>query len=720
MFLYDGAHFERPTPITTLNHSDTKGSAPTSKRPETRVALERLLREGQAKNNRKVFRDKRRRPVLIQESVLDPEKLQKSGRVLAEVGRRIRHYDASTGKEIATYIAPVELTALSREEPETVAGVELPIGTVVSDHGLWLRHRPGIEEAGINDRGEVILREVKIPDPAAGAVRGAVNCEVAGTSSRLVLRLSRGEHEADIKEAEAWLRLFSVLEGRRTLHCQFMSAGIDFQHKGNVPHLQQTVPLNFFDLREIDMVRIASLLAFRFRKARRRVPSISVISVAGLPHDAAHWNALQKRMKSRGKGGGAGLPAKLQESRFYDPQAKGIVPASYVFFAPLQDLPNHITVLTVNTDCHGEIKSRGVFAPLTAALSQIDVISTHAGLAVLNTEGTATAFAGPDGASQGAACLFWAERSDRPRRRELRRRYESDIRRTPDAGRLGEPGIQKELDRILGGVGILCQQNWVTILKEGAAQWIFWPTERTFHAPTSGFPGLASVLQERHPLLENAAADFGASGDPENIGRVTHRCFSERLFYDPAWNHLLADRSSRRISAVVLLENDPALDFCARKLTAREAIDWLLRGRTLDGGFAPLHDACTDFCGMLIQLGVVGDRLLEAYEAAKKGQFEALGGGDAALGELIFGHLDVQVSLWLDLCREIPAYMVNGACGTDITHDINWVISEHPSTFGDWRHVTPDQFKAFMRERYGVAYGPRGEWSHTGPGESHA
>jgi len=37
---------------------------------------------------------------------------------------------------------------------------------------------------------------------------------------------------------------------------------------------------------------------------------------------------------------------------------------------------------------------------------------------------------------------------------ELRRRYEADLRRTPDAGRLGETGIQKQLDLTMTKVGI--------------------------------------------------------------------------------------------------------------------------------------------------------------------------------------------------------------------------------------------------------------------------
>ena len=701
--------------MSTVTYSNARSSPQPSKRAEVRVALEKLLKEGQAKNEKKVFRDRRRRPILIHESVLDYDKLLKSGRSLADVGRRIRHFDGALKEEIASYIVPVELMVLSREEPETVGGVELPLGTVISEGGLWLRYRPGIEEIGINDRGEVILREVEAPDPAAGPVRGSHNTSVMGRTKRLVTRLSLEEHEADRKEAEAWLRLFSGLDGRRTLQCQFKCAGIDYQHRGNVPYLHRTTQLNFFDLRDIDMVRIASLVAFRFRKIRRKVPTVTVISLMGLPRDAATWNALQKRIKTPKKGGG--IPEKLQDSRFYDPQSKGIAPANFVHFAALRDLPDEITVITVNTDYHGEVKSRGVLSPLTAIMSLVDIISAHAGVAVLSSEGTATTFTGPTGTGMTTACAFWAEKNEKYRRLELRRRYEMDIRRTPDAGRLGEAGIQKELDRILSGVGILCQEDWVEILKEGAGQWIFWPTERTMYARTGGFPGLRFVLHENHPLLENVMADFGGSGDPGKLGRITHEFFPERIFYDPAWNHLHYDRSSRRIAANVFLERNGELDFCVKRVSSREAIDWLLTGRTPDGKFEPLYNAYPDFSGLLMQLGVVGEKLREAYQEAQQGHYAPLGAGDAPLGEAIFDKLDVQVKLWLDNCRETPTYIVNGVYGLELTQDINWLLSQHSDSFGDWKHVTVEQFKAAMKERYGVTYSSRGEWSHISPEE---
>ena len=63
------------------------------------------------------------------------------------------------------------------------------------------------------------------------------------------------------------------------------------------------------------------------------------------------------------------------------------------------------------------------------------------------------------------------------------------------------------------------------------------------YARTGGFPGLDFILIENEPMLENALADFGASGCKKYLGKVTHEFFPERIFYEPHWGHLLYDRS---------------------------------------------------------------------------------------------------------------------------------------------------------------------------------
>ncbi len=689
-----------------------------SKRPEVRIALDKLLKDGQSRNEKKVFRDRRRRPILIEESVVDFDKLARSGRALKEVGRRVRVFDAGGLKEVASWIIPTEMTQIAREESETAAGIVLPLGTVMAQNGLWLQHRPGLEEIGTNDRGDLILREVAKPEAGRGAVRGAIVTPATGKPVRLIARRVAADFEADRREADGWGKLLAASEGRKSAKTSFKCGGIDFELHANAPRLTAAAGAMFPGGRDIEMVRIASLVAFRFKKLRRQPPRVVIHVIQGIPKDQAEWNAVMRKA-SPPKKAGSGFPMKLSESRFYDPSVRGIPGTAVVWLAEGREAGDEIKVLLLNTEDPGELRHRGVLAPLAGILALIDVIVSRTSTVVLNDKLTATAITGPTGAGKSLAALFWAGRNERFRRRELRRRYETDIRRTPDAGRLGETGIQKELDRILSRVGILCQENSVGLLKEGAGHWVFWACERAWYARTAGFPGLAFVLSENAPVLENARADYGGSGNTATLGAVEHSSPSERMIYDTAWGHVATDPASRKIGINLLLGRTIGDTILARKLTPREAVDWLLAGGDLEKGQEPLCNASLDLSRLLQQSGVVGPALRTAYDAARGGDTAALGGGDAALGSAIFDQLDVQVKLWLDFCRETPTWLVNGAWGMEITQDVIWVLSQMPEMLGDGKPVSVDAFKTAMHTRWGVAYGLHGEWTHSVAPEPH-
>lgn len=684
-----------------------------SKRSEIKIALEKFLRAGEGKAAAAIVRDGRRRPFLLPEAVLDIEKMHKMGRPFYDMGRRIRVLKDLDRKLEEVWVIPIELRQISREEAASVPDVDLPFGKIIKDRGLWLRYAPGYRELGVNDRGDIVVGFDPKQDPLTGPVPSSVNTSVGGQAKRLVARLEPSEHEADRAEAEAWLRAFAAVGDGKTLKADFKSAGVDYTHVGNDPYLHRTMKLNFFDVRDSEMLRIESLIRLRFRKVRREVPRITVHTLVGLPRDQKSYENFQKKLKALKKDPHKlGLPAKIADSRFYDPAFKGISPASFTLFTRPSKLPNALSVITVNADAHAEARSRGVLSPLTDVMSLIDVLSGHAGVAVLNKAGTATSFMGASGSGKTSSAIFWSGKNEKYRRLELRRRYEMDLRRTPDAGRLGEAGIQKELDRIMERVGILCQEDWVEILKEGAGHWVFWPAERTLYARTESFPGLRHVLSEHDPLLENVMADFGGGRRAADLGRVSHDYPGERVFYDPDLGHLHYDRSPRMISANVLLERDSEQDYLVKKVTAKEAIDWLIRGRSPDGRFEPLYNAYPDFSGVLMQLGIVGDKLVEAYEKGHQGDYTLLGGGDARIGQVVYERLDVQVKLWMDNCREVPTFLINGAGGLEMTQDVNWLLSEHPELFGGWKLVSVAEFQKYMSERYGVTYGSSGEWIH--------
>ena len=70
-----------------------------------------------------------------------------------------------------------------------------------------------------------------------------------------------------------------------------------------------------------------------------------------------------------------------------------------------------------------------------------------------------------------------------------------------------------------------------------------------------------------------------------------------------------------------------------------------------------------------------------------------------------FERLDVQVKLWLDHCREVPTFLVNGSAGLELTQDIIWLLSEYPDLFGGWKQVLREEFQKHGDTRRAVADG---------------
>ena len=56
---------------------------------------------------------------------------------------------------------------------------------------------------------------------------------------------------------------------------------------------------------------------------------------------------------------------------------------------------------------------------------------------------------------------------------------------------------------------------------------------------------------------------------------------------------------SRPISAHVFLERNADLDFFAKRVSAKEAVEYLLVGRTPSGKYEPMYNAYPDFSGFL-------------------------------------------------------------------------------------------------------------------------
>jgi hypothetical protein len=675
------------------------------------VDLEGYLSARDRKGGKRVIRDRSGGIALVREDALDLDLFRKNGVPLHNVGRRFRVVGKDGITEQERWIAPFDVIHRSREDSKNFDGLKLPLGELVYDHGLYLKFAPGIAELGVNDRGDVLLRrDPGATDPTEGPVWNAFNTVITGRAKRLVTRLEYDAHKADVKEALGWLKALEAVTKQKTLISKFSCAGIQYTHKGNVPYLKRTALTNFFPPQDPEMMVIAKQIEQRFAdRGAKTTPRVTIISLMNVPRSEAEYTRfLAKLKRARVPAAKIGLPARLRASRLWDPDGKAIVTSNFVYFCPLSELGDEVTILTVNTDYHGEVKSRGVLSPLMAILSKIDIISAHAGAAVLNREGTATTFTGPTGTGKTTAGAFWAERNEVYRRLELKRRYRIDLEREGVDG--GD--LEGKLEKVFPEIGIMCQEDWIEILKDSKRGWVFWSTERCLYARTGGFPGLKFVLSENEPILENVTADFGGGGTIDRLGRITHDYFPERIFYDPTWGHLLYDRKSRRIAANVFLERNPNLDFCVKRVGPDEALRWLLIGRTPGGKYEPLYNAYPDFSGLLMTSGVVGEKLVEAVRAAERGDLNPLGKGDATLGRAIYDKLRIQLDLWRQNCGDVPTYIVNGAAGLEMTQDMNWLLSEHPDAFGDWKRVTTTDFQAYMRDRYGVTYNDRGAWTH--------
>src|SRR5581483_1530652 len=345
------------------------------------IRLERYVLAAAAKDTTRVTRDKKGRPILVREDALDHELLRRESTALLGLAQRIKFQDG--GRE-ESWLAPRELVEIAKEKGDEANALETPLGKTEVQKGLWLKFAPGIEYVGRNDRGEVILRRRADKDPSRGPVENSANTLITGRTKRLVTRLDDASHKKDQVEAEAWLKAFAALEPGTVQEVKFLCAGISYLQKGNAAYLPRTAAINFFPTEDAEAQRIAKDVAARFAKiGRKKVPSVRVLSILGMPEDDAQLAAFKKRLEAK-KISTEGLPARIADSTFYDAEDKKITPANFVRFAPLLEIADEVTIMTINTDYHGEVKSRGVLSPLMAIMSLIDVISAHAGSGILN------------------------------------------------------------------------------------------------------------------------------------------------------------------------------------------------------------------------------------------------------------------------------------------------------------------------------------------------
>jgi hypothetical protein len=667
----------------------------------TTTLIEKYLKP-KAVSSRKLARDAAGRLVMAEESALDMDRIRDAGTTVSELGRRVRVYNSDMSKQIAAYIVPIEMCELSSKDPLDSVGAKIQVGRLICENGLYLRHNPGIREIGINDRGDVILRldQETQEDPTIGPILNSYNTTQATLTNRLVARIDKKTHDRDVKEARSWLEAMNALSGGKTLRTRFFSSGVACEHRGNVPQLYKTAQVNFFQINDPLSIELSSALEERFRLLERQVPMVRVISVVGIPPNERAYKEFVAQLKTKKQNPmSLGLPSRLRDSQFFDGATKSIVPSCFIYACTLDEIGDSIYVITINTDYHGEIKSRGIHAGVSTVMSMAQVLCAHAASSILSKEGTTTLFMGADGSGKSLAASFWSERNANMRRDELRRRYAKIT------------GDDKKTDEVMRGIGFLGQDDWVQIVPSGEGQWDVWPAERHFYMRTRDMLSRSLILSENEPIIENATADYGAAGDRESLGRCMHDFPQERLFYDPDWDNYYSDRDVHRISALVLLESDEDLDFAVRRLSPKDALEYIMRGRTPGGEWHPFYNDYTDVSGLLIGQGVVGDRLLDAYQAGLKGDEAALMNGDEALGRVVLDRLKAQIEVWKLFLKDVPVFVVNTIHGSHLTQDINWYCSESPDFLKPGKEKSLSEMRELLAQKFEIDYDDDGNWA---------
>src|SRR4029079_2802636 len=146
----DRLFFKLPSPQEPGNMPMEQSSDSTS--------MERFLKP-KAVSSRKLARDLHGRLLMAEESALDIDRIRDARITVTDLGRRVRVYTSDMTKQLAAYIIPVEVCRLDREQAKLSDGAKVQIGRLIANDGLYIRHNPGLREIGINDRGDVILRQ---------------------------------------------------------------------------------------------------------------------------------------------------------------------------------------------------------------------------------------------------------------------------------------------------------------------------------------------------------------------------------------------------------------------------------------------------------------------------------------------------------------------------------------------------------------------------------
>jgi hypothetical protein len=459
------------------------------------------------------------------DEAVDHQGMARDGTGIHSLARRLHLMSPDLRERLASFVIPHSLCLLSKNDARLLDGMETPLGRLVWDRGLWLIHRPGLKEVGLDHRGDLVMRwEAKDPDPWSGPLPSSFR------QSRQEFRrsVSGGELQRALTgEAAAWLEGSRLLDPSRHFRERVRSGGLTLTLSGNWPHFKRVFLPCFFKSRHPLMSRAADLLS---PPGSPRLPGWELILLdpALLPGDEREYRTWKTRLAGVAPGVDLkGLPSDLSSSLL----------AGYggVVFLPGDPadpvLPR--TAVALGSPSWPALLVE-VLQPLLARVLAAHRVAVFPGLAV--STGT-----------RGAMVII------------------TD----------GEPAE----DLISLAVGLEKPGRGLTLLQGGAlgllteeAGWTLLPLSRSIPLPLTPPGWWKTPLTGLEPVILDAAADFGASRNPEELGRVTHGYPGERILYEEDWDRLPYHPSLAEVRTVILLVRDPGRSGSLTRLAGGESL----------------------------------------------------------------------------------------------------------------------------------------------------
>jgi hypothetical protein len=440
---------------------------------------------------------------VVKEEALDYHRMALDGVALDQLGVKVRLLSADLQEELASYLIPRQLCRLSKKAASALEGEETPLGRLTYREGLWLHHRPGLKEVGVDHLGNRILRwEARDPDPSAGPL--PLSFRQGQARPVKVTSGTESRHRALVEEARAWADISAMKDPTGSFREKVRLSGLTLGIRGNWASFRETLLPLFFRHRHPVMSEAAAALS---GSGQIRVEGWEVILLdpSRLPagekeHNSwKNWAAVKSPLSLSDR-----LPKRLSSSLLTGEDDHSFLECVYLPADPAVP-PAGRTVIAVGAG-GGDRLFTDVIRPL---LSQAMLP-----LGAMVLEGLALSFSRETGASF-ISC-------DGEIEEELASAFLG----------IGQPGpSQKEGEEIL-------LQRREAVLKEKEGKLALLPLSRSMLLPARPAGWWKSRLAGHSPILLDPAADFGAARDRSRLATITHDFPGEQLLYEDTWDRL--------------------------------------------------------------------------------------------------------------------------------------------------------------------------------------